>query len=633
VSRCQEVSRGSDVADPAGDSSAKSSEVKSNQQGGSDNTLNILLMGETGVGKSTFINALCNYLTFDSYESARNGELQPLIFSEFQFRGRTIRCGERDDAEGGNNWEANRSLTQRCRAYTFTQEGENQKIHLIDTPGIADTNGFNRDEQNMGDIVSCLSKYEVLHAICILLNPNEDKLIPILKYCIVQLLAHLHEDVRSNIVFCFTHSTHNMYEAGRTLDLLRLELSESPQTAAIKIDEETVYYFGNEGFLYLACEKRGLEFKTTQTNVFKWSWEHSSDEASRLIKHVASLEPHNVLLCLDFVICKLAGIEGPLAMIAEALQHNLEQTKRNTKEIVRLRETHGSNAEIRKALIIEEEWVMTVVLENSRTICKSMNCKGRICHDPCKVHETFLGKAVFGLFKEERVLFCEKLSFRSGVCKACGCSRYWHIRVGVETRKVVRRRENEDILKAIDEAGDGIQKASMAKRLLEAQERSYQEEIKVVLNAAALFVCFLAQNSILYLKLKIAMKKRCTNGDVSERKQQLEELEALLSTYEQKLQSFKTRNGPRSSKTITSGDVEDELQKLYGLSKSGAAIRETIQIVEEWYSMNEGADEDLCVEVFSSLPAPLLDGGIMQPPSASSERLRRVRVFLGLSNH
>jgi predicted GTPase len=457
----EEVSRGSDVADPAGHSSAKSSEVNSNQEGGSDNTLNILLLGETGVGKSTFINALCNYLTFDSFESARDGELQPLIYSEFQYRGKSITCGKRDDDEGASNRKPGSSCTQRCRAYTFTQEGENQKIRLIDTPGIADTNGFTRDEQNMKDILSCLSEYEVLHAICILLKPNDVRLTPVLKYCIVQLLAHLHKDATSNIVFCFTNSSPSMFEAGGTFNLLQHVLSESPQTAAIKLDEETMYYFDSEGFRYLACVKRGLEFKTTQTNVFKSSWEHSSEEASRLIKHIASLEPHDVksTLSLNLVRDILAGIEGPLAMITEASQHNLEQTKRNTKEIVRLLETHGSNAEIRKALIIEEEVVETVKLEKTRTICKSMNCKGRICHDPCEADETLMGIGQAVFFEGERPLFCEKFSLRSGKCKVCGCSRFSHSRVGVATRKTVRRRENEAIRKAIDEAGNGIQKA------------------------------------------------------------------------------------------------------------------------------------------------------------------------------
>jgi hypothetical protein len=588
VSRCQEVSRGSDVANAAGDSSAKSSQVKSSQQGGSDNTLNILLVRETTLDMSMFINAFCNYLTFDSFERARNGELQPLICSEFEYRGKSFMCGKRDDAEGASNSKPNSSCTQRCRAYTCTQEGKNQKIRLIDTPGIANTNGFIRDEQTMKDIMSCLSDYEVLHAICIFLNPNEVRITPVLKYYIVQLLAHLHKDATSNIVFCFTHSSPSMFEAGGTLNLLRRVLSESPQTAAIKLDEESTYYFDSEGFRYLVCEKRGLKFKTTQANVFKSSWEHSSEEASRLIKHIASLEPHDVksTLSLNLVRDIVAGIEGPLAMIAEALQHNLEEMKRNTNEIVRFLETYVSNAEIRKFLVIEEEVVETVKLDNTRTICKSMNCKGRICHDPCEIHETFLGRGQAVICPKERQLFCEKISLRSSECKVCRCLRSSHIRVGIETRKVVRRRENEDIRKAIDEGGDGIQKASTAHRLLEVIEKSYQEEMNVVVNAAALFAGFLAQNSIVvyhiataeYLKSQIEMKKKIADGD--EGKQQLEELEAHLRTYEQKVQSFKTRNGPSSSKIITLEDVDDDLHKLYGLGKSGAAIRETMHDIK-----------------------------------------------------
>ena len=603
------MSSGSDVANPAGDSSAKSSQVKSNQQGGSDDTLNILLLGEIGIGKSTFINALCNYLTFDSFESARDGELQPLIYSEFQIEGKTITCGKRDDAEGASNRKPGSSCTQRCRAYTFTQEGENQKIRLIDTPGIADTNDFIRYELNMKDIVSCLSEYEVLHPICILLKPNEVRLTPVLKLCIVQLLARLHKDATSNIVFCFTNSSPTMFEAGGTLNLLQHMLSKSPQTAAIKLDEETMYYFDSAGFRYLACEKRGLEFKTTQPNVFKRIWEHSSDEASRLLKHIASLEPHDVksTLSMDLVRDILAWIEGPLAMIAEALQHNLEQTKRNTKEIVRLLETHGTNADIRKALIIEEAVVMTLPLKNNRTICKSRNCKGRICHDPCEDHEILWGRGQAVINQEECQLFCNNFSLRSGECKVCGCQRSRHIRVNVGKFKVVRG--NEDIRKATDEADGILEKASMALRLLEETERSYQEEMKVVVYAAAIFAGFLAQEPIVvyyvdaveYLKSEIERKKRFPDGDVSEGKQELEELEAHLSTYEQKVQNLKTRIGPSCSKTITSGDVEDEFQKLHGLGRSGAAIQEMMKDIME-YPMNKGTGIRR-EEVICSIPA------------------------------
>ncbi len=131
---------------------------------------------------------------------------------------------------------------------------------MIDTPGIGDTRGFDQDVKNMKGIISYISNYMVLNGVCILLKPNEERLTPSLKYCIVQLLAHLHNDVANNITFCFTDARSTIFHAGATLNILKALLREFQQTSAVELSKDTIYYFDSEAFRFLACVKNNIKF-------------------------------------------------------------------------------------------------------------------------------------------------------------------------------------------------------------------------------------------------------------------------------------------------------------------------------------------------------------------------------------
>ncbi|KAF9345762.1 hypothetical protein BGX34_004505, partial [Mortierella sp. NVP85] len=102
-----------------------------------DDEINILLLGETGVGKSTFINAFANYLRYDSLEIAERMEMTTLIQSSFEIEGTKVTAGKPDQNE---KLKHGQSSTQYCRSYVFPLN-DDIKIRLIDTPGIGDTRG------------------------------------------------------------------------------------------------------------------------------------------------------------------------------------------------------------------------------------------------------------------------------------------------------------------------------------------------------------------------------------------------------------------------------------------------------------------------------------------------------------
>ena len=94
--------------------------------------INILLSGETCVGKSTFINAFANYLTFKTFEDAEKNELIYLIFSQLtvideNYKKVLVKIGQ----DVNESFECCHLTTISCKAYIFPYE--NYQIRLIDT--------------------------------------------------------------------------------------------------------------------------------------------------------------------------------------------------------------------------------------------------------------------------------------------------------------------------------------------------------------------------------------------------------------------------------------------------------------------------------------------------------------------
>jgi GTPase SAR1 family protein len=299
------------------------------------NYLNILIFGETGVGKSTFINALVNYLEFETLDEAIEVEqlnyVVPCSFAT-QIMDRTnpyrpieekrIKIGAREDEHDGSKGD---SATQKTTVYpvTFHYGESTLTVRLIDTPGIGDSRGVDADRQNMADILAFLSGYVTVHGILILLKSNNARLTPTFRYWIQELFTHLHYKAAENMAFGFTHTRISNYTPGDTYGPLKA-LLDRHSDVELQLATPTTYGFDSESFRYLAALKSGVTMPNKVD--FDRSWNESRGETIRLIERFQSIPPHEVknTESLNSARRLISELTKPLVEILQLINANIQ---------------------------------------------------------------------------------------------------------------------------------------------------------------------------------------------------------------------------------------------------------------------------------------------------------------------
>lgn len=127
-------------------------------------------------------------------------------------------------------------------------ETDTTNFHLIDTPGIGDSRGIEKDKENFENILAFLTCYDKINSVVVLLKPNSSRLTVAFKFCVLELLTHLHKSLVSNIVFAFTNSRGTFYRPGDTLPVLKELLKE--HKVEIDLSPSSYFCFDNEAFRY-----------------------------------------------------------------------------------------------------------------------------------------------------------------------------------------------------------------------------------------------------------------------------------------------------------------------------------------------------------------------------------------------
>ncbi|CAF2567626.1 unnamed protein product [Rotaria sp. Silwood2] len=580
------------------------STIEKNRNSDSSIDINVLLMGQTGVGKSTFINAFAHYLCNDTLEEAINDKMQVLIPSAFSFtheetfEEKRIQIGEENEYEKLN--EDGQTCTQQCRSFVFPVGKKN--LRIIDTPGIGDTRGLEQDTKNFHEILTFISQYEHLNGICILLRPNEERLTILFRFCVNELLRHLHESIRENIIFVFTNARSTFFAPGSTSKILRGLLNElkSRQNVEVPFTRENSFLLDNEPFRYLALRRNGIELSSEQKPSYEKSWYHSIKEYSNLMGYITTRPLHVVsgTLSLNEAEQLIRKLTRPIAEAVRLIQQNVQFAKTHQETVLK-------NPDIASQGLPQND-VRIKQLKHPRIICVSEKCcKPVTLNNEVKIeytskcHETCYCKGILqDTISDPSMKECETMDHETGKCTKCGCSwkEHQHITYKYET--------NICYLNKVCSSSDIDKQISDLKEEQAKIEDIYKKLSKFLYANAVILINddILKYYTVFIKEEQLKNKSGCQSNDV------IQGLEQTMKDYATVMNLFKdtVRNekDPSNSKDIlTAADIFPLVEALYRLPINGQKIREqvnSLKISQENLSSKREVYVELSVKAESS---------------------------------
>nr|CAH7759272.1 unnamed protein product [Callosobruchus chinensis] len=568
-----------------------------------DKNINILLLGTTGVGKSTFINSIANYLTFDSFEVAKEHTLSVLIPCTFKIRDKdqeeqTIKVGDEDENETQTVGD---SATQDVKTYVFPIKGGKYMIRLIDTPGMGDTRGIDQDNSNSESILSYIGKLKHLHAICYLLKSNETRCTVFFEYCVTQIFSRLDKSATDNLVFIFTNTRGTDYTPGDSISILQKvveDIAKRPPYVRVATNKN-IFCFENEAFKYLAALQKKIKFSKQHEKNVRASWAASTEQCWKLInyitgngKEIPPLKPHLVqnTQAINEARRMITYLSKPLADIAQLIHHNMWVLERHRNDLAL---NNQSLDQLREKMYMPIVTLEQQELPNPTTVCASRKCaetykvgdknlwhyKQR-CHEPCYL--TNVPKEIIG---SPELINCAAMSIRK--CINCGCFFMVHMHVYYLTREKEDRVVDDNVLRGIKTKEKAQMRARSLIAEMDVRQKELEQEHTFIVRCSARFAHFLQNNAITpftdsykaYIKYLLdrerGLGKNCDEDTLYSLERLLDEYEAARRSFDLALEEDKKLN--KSEPGVTSSEINSSIKELFALKHHGEKIKQLFE--------------------------------------------------------
>ncbi|KAJ3655988.1 hypothetical protein Zmor_015094 [Zophobas morio] len=563
--------------------------------------INLLLLGETGVGKSTLINSISNYLNYPDFKEAQKGNIDILIPMCLNVADVSKVFGNLDDNE---LLEDGKSATQHVKLYLFPIKLGSQtfKLRLIDTPGVGDPRGTDQDNVNLDNILAYLATLKKLHAICFVLKSNQTRFTKFVEYCLKQILTRLDKSASRNIIFITTYSKAAGYTAGETktncLMPLVNDIQSRPPHVSIPLSDSNIFALDNEGFKALLAIQEGKKYSKHELDGFVYSWEVSSKEIHRLLAYIigdienAALNPHDVenTISINEVRFLVEQLTTPIAEVSALLQDNIRILDRHKKS---LSEEDQTLEQLKKQLHIPCVDLKVKNLTQPVTVCTDAKCADVVkvkqitqwhykqrCHNPCLLNG--IPREMIG---DPGLINCDAMAGKE-TCQQCGCHWKLHMHIYKETEKVQTQQEDQHVKNQIQTKQDARVQIQKLMKDINTRMTELEAESETISKIVAKFSYFLQEHALTPFNdaysdyIEQLLKNERYLGKFADQ-DVITKLEKLLTRHQHLQKIF--QNGAKNVQAgETSNDlrlqgIKDSISELYTLKHMGKKIQELIE--------------------------------------------------------
>jgi ABC-type multidrug transport system fused ATPase/permease subunit len=351
----------------------------------------IMVVGATGAGKSTMINAFVNYFYGTQWKD--------------DFRLKLIT--EEDEGINGVAKSQTKGQTKFITAYTFYhREGcaVPYTLTIIDTPGFGDVEGIKRDEEITKQIreffmIKGPNGIDHLDAVGFVVQSSLGRLTPTQKYIFDSILSIFGKDIASNVFSLIT------FADGQPPPVL-----EAIKEAAVP--SITHFKFNNSALF----ANNTLNNEDADTNVEEMFWKLGRSSLKKFFNEFQKAEPVSLTLTAQ-VLDERQQLEAFVQGIQQQIQFGLGKLEELKQEIQILKQV-GNDIEKNKSFtyIIKVTKQRQISLPKGQFVTNCFRCN-YTCHYPCTIandEEKYLCAAMNNKTKNATCAVCpDKCSWKS----------------------------------------------------------------------------------------------------------------------------------------------------------------------------------------------------------------------------